>query len=90
MNHRMRKLMAIQNALHPRDNMGRLYATRKGGRRLTSVKDWMDVTHFTDNSNNKNDSKTNWNYQIEEIKTKKKNNYIDTQENKTHPNWFQF
>ena len=40
MNQRTRKLMTIHKALHPRDDVDRLYVPRKeGGRRLASIED---------------------------------------------------
>ena len=40
MDQRTRKLITMHKALHPRDNVDRLYVSRKGeGRGLTSIKD---------------------------------------------------
>ena len=45
MNQRTRKLMTIHKALHPRDNVDRLYASRKeGGRGPTSIEDSVDAS----------------------------------------------
>ena len=38
-NHRTRKLMTMHKALHPRDDIDRLYVSRKKGRGLTSIED---------------------------------------------------
>ena len=74
-NHKMRKLMTIHKALHPRDDMGRLYIQRKGERVTSSIEDCVDVTihglqKYTrkskerliitaKNGNNKNNTRTN-------------------------------
>ena len=43
MDQRTRKLMTMYNALHPRDDVDRLYVSRKeGGRRLASIEDTVD------------------------------------------------
>ena len=40
MDQRTRKLMIMYKALHPRDDIDRLYVSRKeGGRRLASIED---------------------------------------------------
>ena len=45
MDQRIRKLMIKQKALHPRDDVNRLYVSRKeGGRGLTSIKDNVDAS----------------------------------------------
>ena len=45
MDQRIRKLMTIQKALYPRENIHRLYGSRKeGGRRLASVEDCFDAS----------------------------------------------
>ena len=45
MDQRTRKLMTMHKALHPRDNVDRLYVPRKeGGRGLTSIKDSIDTS----------------------------------------------
>ena len=45
MDQRTRKLMAMHKALHPRDNVDRLYVSRKeGGRRLASIENSIDVS----------------------------------------------
>ena len=42
---RTRKLMTIHKALHPRDDVDRLYVSRKeGGRGLASIEDFVDVS----------------------------------------------
>ena len=44
MDQRTRKIMTMHKPLHPRDEVGRLYVSRKEGRRgLTSVKDSVDA-----------------------------------------------
>ena len=45
MNQKTRKLMTMHKALHPRDNVDRLYVSRKeGGRGLTSIEDSVDAS----------------------------------------------
>ena len=45
MDQRTRKLVTIHKALHPRDDVDRLYVSRKeGGRGLASIKDTVDAT----------------------------------------------
>ena len=45
MDQRTRKLMTMHKALRPRDNVDRLYVSRKeGGRRLASIEDSVDVS----------------------------------------------
>ena len=45
MNQRTRKLMTMHKALHPRDDVDRLYVPRKeGGRRLASIEDSVDAS----------------------------------------------
>ena len=45
MDQRTRKLMTIQKALHPRDDVDRLYVSRKeGGRGLASIEDSVDAS----------------------------------------------
>ena len=45
MDQRTRKLMTMHKALHPRDDVDRLYVTRKeGGRGLASIKDSVDAS----------------------------------------------
>ena len=45
MDQRTRKLMAIHKALHPRDDVDRLYVSRKeGGRGLASIEDTVDAS----------------------------------------------
>ena len=45
MNQRTRKLMTLHKALHHRDDIDRLYVSRKeGGRRLTSIEDSVDAS----------------------------------------------
>ena len=45
MNQRTRKLMTMHNkASHPRDNMDKLYVSRKGKRRLASIEDSADTS----------------------------------------------
>ena len=45
MDQRTRKLMTIHKALHPRDDVYRLYVSRKeGGRGLTSIEDSVDAS----------------------------------------------
>ena len=44
MDQRTRKLMTMHKALHPRDDIDRLYVSRKeGGRGLTSIEDSVDT-----------------------------------------------
>ena len=44
MDQRTRKLMTMHKALHPRDDVDRLYVSRKeGGRGLASIKDTVDA-----------------------------------------------
>ena len=52
MDQRTRKLMTVHKALHPRDNVDRLYVLRKeGGRGLASIEDSVDasIQRFEDN-----------------------------------------
>ena len=45
MGQRTRKLMTMHNALHPRDDVDRLYVSRKeGGRELASIEDTVDAS----------------------------------------------
>ena len=45
MDQRTRKLMTMHKALHPRDDVDRLYVTRKeGGRGLVSIEDSVDAS----------------------------------------------
>ena len=45
MDQRTRKLMIMHKALHPRDNVDRLYVSRKeGGRGLASIEDSVDAS----------------------------------------------
>ena len=45
MDQRTRKLMTMHKALHPRDDVDRLYASRKeGGRGLASIEDTVDAS----------------------------------------------
>ena len=45
MDQRTRKLMTMHKALHPRDDVDRLYVSRKeGGRGLTSIEDTVDTS----------------------------------------------
>ena len=45
MDQRTRKLMTMHKALHPRDNVDRLYVSRKeGGRGLASIEDSIDAS----------------------------------------------
>ena len=45
MSQRTRKLMTIREGLHPRDDVDRLYVSRKeGGRRLTCIEDSVDAS----------------------------------------------
>ena len=44
MDQRTRKLMTKHLALHPRDDIDRLYVSRKGGRRPTSIEDSVDAS----------------------------------------------
>ena len=45
MDYRMRKLMTMHKALHPRDDINRLDVSRKEGRQgLTSIEDNIDVS----------------------------------------------
>ena len=45
MNQRTRKLMTMHKALHPRDDVDRLYVSRKeGGRGLASIEDTVDAS----------------------------------------------
>ena len=45
MNQRTRKLMTMHKALHPRDDVDRLYVSRKeGGRGLTCIEDGVDAS----------------------------------------------
>ena len=44
MNQRTRKRMAMQKALHSRDDVDRVYVSRKGERGLTSIKDSVDIS----------------------------------------------
>ena len=45
MDQRTRKLMTMHKALHPRDDVDRLYVSRKeGGRGLTSIEDSIDAS----------------------------------------------
>ena len=41
---RTRKLMTIHKALHPRDNVDRLYMPKKGGRGLASIQNSVDTS----------------------------------------------
>ena len=41
---RTRKLMIMHKALHPRDDVDRLYVSRKEGRELTSTEDSIDAS----------------------------------------------
>ena len=45
MDQRTRKLMTKHKTLHPRDDIDKLYVSRKeGGRRLTSIEDGVDAS----------------------------------------------
>ena len=44
MDQRTRKLMTMHKALYPRDDVDRLYVSRKGGRGLTSIEDTVDAS----------------------------------------------
>ena len=44
MDQRTRKVMIMHQALHPRDDVDRLYGSRKGGRGLTSIEDIVDAS----------------------------------------------
>ena len=44
MDRRTRKLMTMHKAEHPRDDVGRLYASREGGRGLTSIQNDVDAS----------------------------------------------
>ena len=45
MDQRTRKLMTMHKALHPRDDVDRLYVSRKaGGRGLASIEDTVDAS----------------------------------------------
>ena len=44
MDQRTRKLMTMHKALHPRDDVDRLYVSRKGGRGLVSIEDSIDAS----------------------------------------------
>ena len=45
MDQRTRKLMTMHKALHPRDDVDRLYVSRKeGGRGLASIEDSVDAS----------------------------------------------
>ena len=45
MDQRTRKLMTMYKALHPRDDVDRLYVSRKkGGRELDSIEDSVDAS----------------------------------------------
>ena len=58
MDRRTRKLMTIHKAVHPRDDVDRLYASRKeGGRGLTSIEDNVDtsIQRLEDNIEKKNE-----------------------------------
>ena len=45
MDQRTRKLMTMHKALHPRDDVNRLYVSRKeGGRGLASIEDTVDAS----------------------------------------------
>ena len=45
MDQKTRKLMIMQKALHPREDVGRLYVYRKeGGRGLASIEDSVDAS----------------------------------------------
>ena len=44
MNQRTRKLMTMHKALHPWDDLDRLYVSRKEGRRLASLEDSIDAS----------------------------------------------
>ena len=50
MDQRTRKLMTMYKALHPRDNVDRLYVSRKGGRGLASIEDSVEssIQRFED------------------------------------------
>ena len=39
-----RKLMTMHKALNPRDDVDRLYVSRKGGRELASIEDSVDAS----------------------------------------------
>ena len=44
MDQRTRKLMTMHTALHPRDDIDRLYISRKGGKGLASIEDSVDAS----------------------------------------------
>ena len=45
MKHRTRKLMTMQKALHPRDDVDRRYVSRnRGGKGLASIEDSVDAS----------------------------------------------
>ena len=44
MDQRTRKLMTRHKTLHHRDDVDRLYASRKGGRGLASIEDSVDAS----------------------------------------------
>ena len=46
--------MTMHKALHPRDKGDRLYVTRKGGSRLTSIQDSVDASIQRPEDNVKN------------------------------------
>ena len=60
----LRKLMTMHKALHPRDDVDRLYVSRKGGRGLASIEDYIHrcggrlITITKNNSDNTRTSRT--------------------------------
>ena len=65
MDQRTRKLMTIHKALHPRDDVNRLYVSRKeGGRGLTSIEDTVDASiQRLEDYIEKHERETNCNHQ---------------------------
>ena len=57
-NQRTRKIMTMHKALHPRDDVDRLYVSRReGGRVLTNIEDTVDasIQRLEDNMENTNE-----------------------------------
>ena len=65
MDQRTRKLTTMQKALHPRDDVDRLYGSRKeGGRGLASIEDTVDASiQQLENYIEKTRTRTNYNHQ---------------------------
>ena len=65
MDQRKRKLMTMHKALHPRDDVDRLFVSRKeGGRGLTSIEDCVDASiQRLEDYIEKTRTKTDYNHQ---------------------------